>query len=107
MKDGLYSVVFTTNSGTLAEGAVLINGSRLVGADFLHAHNGTVSQADDAFEVAMHCRRHADASPLLGLPDEFDLHWRGTDTAYGFVAEAKVPASDIVLLATARHIETD
>ncbi len=107
MRDGLYSIVFTTTSGLLAQGACLIKEQALVGADFLHSYTGSVSGHGDELNVEMHCRRQPGGVSQFRMPEEFDLHWRGAETSYGFVAETPVPSTEVILLATAHYIETD
>lgn len=106
MKDGLYSITFTTSNGTLGEGTCLVRDGRFVGADFINSYHGTIGFEGEVLKVAMHCHRHSpDVESLLKLPLEFDLQWTGAESPQGFVVETPLPGMSATLRATATIME--
>ncbi|MBP7567280.1 MAG: hypothetical protein KA795_14865 [Burkholderiaceae bacterium] len=97
MENGHYRIVFTTTSGTLGEGACLIRNGHFVGADFLHHYHGDIRSEGGVLDFPMHCARHTpEIVSQLGLPLQFELHWKGRETDQGFVLEALLPGGVVL-----------
>ncbi len=106
MRDGLYSIIFTTTAGTLGEGACLLRDGVFVAVDFLHGYHGTFAFEGGTLKVDMHVRRHAPHFvSLLPLPLAFDLQWTGAETAQGFMIETLLPGTQVVVRANAVYKE--
>ncbi|MBN9408489.1 MAG: hypothetical protein J0H69_04980 [Burkholderiales bacterium] len=106
MRNGIYSVTFTTSDGVMGNGVCLIAGDQYVGTDLTQSYQGEIHRYDGTVIVHMRIQRHPHLETVdLKLPRLFSLTWSGTAYDDGFDLEARFEHTGDSIRATGRALD--
>lgn len=91
MRDGIYQVLFTSNSGDEGQGLAVFKGSSVNGGDYGYTYTGEMQASGESFTVKLTVKRwNKQAKSIFGALDEFVLNLKGQEKGDGFSASGEV-----------------